>query len=51
MCLGLIYKKGKFSAIEEQQLKHAVENYRIVSRNIFLCSFLCKLLEAQTIGP
>ncbi|TFK43731.1 hypothetical protein BDQ12DRAFT_193251 [Crucibulum laeve] len=26
---GLIYKKGKFSAIEEQQLKAAMESYRI----------------------
>jgi len=26
---GLVYKKGKFSAIEEQQLKDAIENYRI----------------------
>ncbi|KAF8663432.1 hypothetical protein AX16_001002 [Volvariella volvacea WC 439] len=26
---GLVYKKGKFSAIEEQQLKSAIENYRI----------------------
>ncbi|GLB33968.1 putative myb-like DNA-binding domain containing potein [Lyophyllum shimeji] len=26
---GLVYKKGKFSAIEEQQLKTALENYRI----------------------
>ncbi|KAF8631550.1 hypothetical protein AX15_002305 [Amanita polypyramis BW_CC] len=26
---GLIYKKGKFSATEEQQLKAAIENYRV----------------------
>ncbi|EIW82339.1 hypothetical protein CONPUDRAFT_55123 [Coniophora puteana RWD-64-598 SS2] len=25
---GLVYKKGKFSAIEEQQVKAAIENYR-----------------------
>ncbi|KAG6336529.1 hypothetical protein ID866_2551 [Astraeus odoratus] len=25
---GLVYKKGKFSAIEEQQLKTAIENFR-----------------------
>jgi hypothetical protein len=29
--IGLVYKKGKFSAIEEQQLKDAIETYRIVS--------------------
>jgi len=29
---GLVYKKGKFSAIEEQQLKTAIENFKIVSR-------------------
>ncbi|THV08380.1 hypothetical protein K435DRAFT_642104 [Dendrothele bispora CBS 962.96] len=29
---GLIYKKGKFSAIEEQQLHTAVENYRIAKQ-------------------
>ena len=27
---GLVYKKGKFSNIEEQQLDNAIENYRIV---------------------
>lgn len=27
---GLVYKKGKFSAIEEQQLKTALEDYRIM---------------------
>ncbi|KAK2466066.1 hypothetical protein APHAL10511_001708 [Amanita phalloides] len=26
---GLVYKKGKFSATEEQQLKAAIENYRV----------------------
>ncbi|KAG7096766.1 hypothetical protein E1B28_004177 [Marasmius oreades] len=26
---GLVYKKGKFSSIEEQQLDNAIENYRI----------------------
>lgn len=26
---GLVYKKGKFSAIEEEQLRNAIENYRI----------------------
>ncbi|RDB22752.1 DNA-binding protein REB1 [Hypsizygus marmoreus] len=26
---GLVYKKGKFSAIEEEQLKAAIENYRL----------------------
>jgi len=31
MDVGLVYKKGKFSAIEEAQLKDAIENYRIVS--------------------
>jgi hypothetical protein len=29
--VGLVYKKGKFSAIEEAQLKEAIENFRIVS--------------------
>lgn len=28
---GLVYKKGKFSAIEEQQVRAAIENYRLVS--------------------
>lgn len=28
---GLVYKKGKFSAIEEQQLEEAIERYRAVS--------------------
>lgn len=27
---GLVYKKGKFSALEEQQLEAAIENYRVV---------------------
>ncbi|KAF8076560.1 nucleolar protein [Lyophyllum atratum] len=27
---GLVYKKGKFSAIEEQQIQTAMENYRIM---------------------
>lgn len=29
--IGLVYKKGKFSAIEEKQLHDAIENYRAVS--------------------
>ncbi|KAF9464388.1 hypothetical protein BDZ94DRAFT_1162036 [Collybia nuda] len=29
---GLVYKKGKFSAIEEQQLKAAIENYRMLKQ-------------------
>lgn len=29
--LGLVYKKGKFSAIEEQSLHEAIDEYRIVS--------------------
>ncbi|KAF9268135.1 hypothetical protein L218DRAFT_853597 [Marasmius fiardii PR-910] len=28
---GLVFKKGKFSTIEEQQLDNAIENYRIAS--------------------
>ncbi|KAG5653024.1 hypothetical protein H0H81_002646 [Sphagnurus paluster] len=28
---GLVYKKGKFSAMEEQQLKAAIEDYKIAS--------------------
>jgi Myb-like DNA-binding protein REB1 len=28
---GLVYKKGKFSATEEQQVKAAVENYRLAT--------------------
>ena len=28
---GLIYRQGKFSEIEESQLRNAIENYRIVS--------------------
>lgn len=28
---GLVYKKGKFSAIEDAQLRAAIENFRIVS--------------------
>jgi hypothetical protein len=34
--LGLVYKKGKFSAIEEAQLKEAIENYRIVRSSIII---------------
>src|ERR1700722_4310106 len=33
---GLVYKKGKFSAIEESQLKDAIENYRVVSEVLLL---------------
>ena len=29
--LGLVYKKGKFSTLEEQHLKNAIETYRFVS--------------------
>lgn len=29
-CPGLVYKKGKFSAIEEQQLKNAIEAFKAV---------------------
>ncbi|KAK7470467.1 RNA polymerase I enhancer binding protein [Stygiomarasmius scandens] len=29
---GLVFKKGKFSAIEEQQLNSAIENYRIAKQ-------------------
>lgn len=28
---GLVYKKGKFSALEEQQIRAAIEHYRVVS--------------------
>ena len=31
LCLGLVYKKGKFSATEEAQLVAAIERYRVVS--------------------
>lgn len=27
---GLVYKKGKFSTIEDTQLEAALENYRVV---------------------
>jgi hypothetical protein len=30
--LGLVYKKGKFSRIEDQQLEFAIENFRKVLR-------------------
>lgn len=33
---GLVYKKGKFSAIEEKQLHDAIENYRAVSQHMDL---------------
>lgn len=39
--LGLVYKKGKFSAIEEQQLRTAIENYQQVGLHHPL---LCPLL-------
>jgi hypothetical protein len=29
--IGLVYKKGKFSSVEEHQLSSAIENYRVVS--------------------
>ena len=35
VAVGLVYKKGKFSAIEEAQLKEAIENFRIVSQQSF----------------
>ena len=35
---GLVYKKGSFSAIEEQSIKDAIEQYRIVSA--FSVSFI-----------
>ena len=34
----MVYKKGKFSAIEERQLREAIENYRIVSLVLLSCS-------------
>ena len=34
--IGLVYKKGKFSAIEEKQLHDAIENYRAVSLPLVL---------------
>ncbi|KAI6047456.1 hypothetical protein EDC04DRAFT_2950948 [Pisolithus marmoratus] len=33
--LGLVYKKGKFSAIEEQQLKAAIETFKAILEIIF----------------
>ena len=33
--LGLVYKKGKFSAVEEQQLKQAIDNYIMVNPRPF----------------
>lgn len=39
---GLVYKKGKFSAIEEKQLKDAIEQYRVVSR--FVTLFIIDIL-------
>ena len=41
---GLVYKKGKFSAIEEQQLKSAIERYQTVS--ILLMSSLKSMCES-----
>lgn len=32
---GLVYKKGKFSAIEEQQIAGAIEKYKEVSSRPF----------------
>lgn len=31
MFLGLVYKKGPFSISEEQNIKDAIEQYRVVS--------------------
>jgi hypothetical protein len=49
-----VYKKGKFSAIEEAQLKDAIENYRTVSQPYF--SQLVKILmivdmQAKGLSP
>ena len=35
LATGLVYKKGKFSAIEEQQLAGAIEAYKEVSSQPF----------------
>ncbi len=34
LVLGLVYKKGKFSALEDTQLETAIENYRMVCKRV-----------------
>ena len=34
-CVGLVFKKGKFSATEEVQLNAAIERYKSVSRLVY----------------
>jgi hypothetical protein len=41
---GLVYKKGKFSAIEDEQLRVARDNYRVV-RHLDICPFCSSLLN------
>jgi hypothetical protein len=45
--IGLVYKKGKFSAIEERQLNDAIESYRVVSQVFLLESCVYKHIPCQ----
>ena len=45
---GLVYKKGKFSAIEEAQLNAAIENYRAVSVIKLDCVDLLLIAASRT---
>jgi hypothetical protein len=45
LCPGLVYKKGKFSAIEEQQLKNAIEAFKAVRgfRALLRTPLICQI--------
>jgi hypothetical protein len=51
--LGLIYKKGKFSAIEEEHLKRAIDNYQNVRCLIlpFIPKHLTHTLQCKSLTP
>ena len=46
-CAGLVYKKGKFSAIEEQQLTAAIENYRVVRYRVVISPLDLMLITSR----
>lgn len=47
---GLVYKKGKFSATEDQQLNDAIERYRVVSSGRLSTRVLVLKAMPQTHG-
>ena len=49
--LGLVYKKGKFSASEIVALKQAIENYRIVSLFSFVFCMFLRAFQRNSLTP